>query len=123
MTPRHRQHAFTLAEILVAIVFLAVLIPAVLQGLNLSTRASLLAERGTLAVHLAQNKLDELTLNDDADMSGDFGEDHPGYRWETERAPWAIDNKMEELTLRAFFTVQGREESISLTTLVSGTTR
>jgi len=125
MISRRRQHAFTFAEILAALVFLALLVPAIMEGITLCSRASLMAERGAFAVSLAQNKLDELALNDAwsrEDLSGDFGEDFPNFRWEAEHAPWEETGNMEELTVRAFFNVQGREESVTLTTLVSGST-
>lgn len=117
--------AFTFVEILAALLFLAILIPAIMQGITLSTRAALLAERGAIATELAQNKLGELTLNDawmSGEMSGNFGTDWPGMRWEAEHSTWEMD-AMEKLTVRTFFTAQGREESVALCTLVSsGTT-
>ena len=124
MKRSRRQHAFTLAEILAALVFLALLVPVIMEGVTLSTRAAMRAERGSLAAGLAQNKLDELrVLNDNSDASGDFGGDFPGYRWESEQTSWETDRIMDALTVRVFFNVQGREESVSLTTLASGTAR
>lgn len=118
------KRAFTFVEILAAMVFLAILIPAILEGITLSTRAALLAERGALATELAQNKLNELTINDawmNDDASGDFGTDWPGIRWEATHSTWDLDS-MELLTVNAYFTVQGQERSVSLSTLVSSGT-
>ncbi len=121
---RRRHSAFTFIEILAAMVFLAILVPAVVEGITLASRASAHAERGAVAAELAQNKLAELTLNDawsGGESAGDFGQDWPGYRWELTQATWDMDS-MTILTLKAFFTVQGREQSVSLSTLVgSGT--
>lgn len=105
-------------------IFLAILIPAILEGITLSTRASLLAERGAVAAELAQNKLGELTLNDawmSGETGGNFGPDWPGIRWESEHATWEMD-AMEQLTVRAYFKVQGREKCVTLSTLVSSGT-
>ena len=112
------QRAFTLAEVLVAIVFLALLVPVIMEGMSLSSRAAMMAERGTLAANLAQNKLDELRLDENADSSGDFGEDFPNYRWESEKISWETDSLVDSLTVRVLFDVQGREQSVSLTTLM-----
>ena len=126
---RKRNCAFTFIEILAALVFLAILVPAVLEGITLSSRTSVLSERSAVAGELAQNKLAELTLNDtwaSSNASGDFGKDWPGYRWESTQATWDMD-AMTLLTVKVYFPVQGREQSLNLSTLVnpsavSGTT-
>ena len=115
--------AFTFVEILAALIFLAILLPAVFEGITLANRASVLAERQAVAVELTQNKLAELTLDDtwtSADPRGDFGPDWPGYRWESTQTAWDMDT-MTVLTVQTFFPVQGREQSLSLSTLVSST--
>ena len=115
--------AFTFVEILAALMFLAILLPAVFVGITLANRASVLAERQAAAAELAQNKLAELTLDDawtSADPRGDFGPDWPGYRWESTQTTWDMDS-MIVLTVQTFFPVQGRERSITLSTLVSST--
>jgi len=113
--------AFTFIEILAALFFLAILIPAVLEGITISNRVSVFAERGAIAAELAQNKLEELTLNDawaGGQSRGDFGGDWPGYRWESTQTNWDMDS-MTVLTLDVFFSVQGREESLRFSTLVN----
>jgi len=116
-----RACGFTFVEILAALVFLAILVPAVVEGITISNRASVIAERSAIATELAQNKLTELTLNGawvSADSRADFGEDWPGYRWELTQSTWDMD-AMTVLTVKAFFTVQGQEQSVSLSTLVN----
>ena len=119
-----KNGAFTFVEILAALVFLAILVPAVLEGITLASRASVIAERSALATELAQNKLGELTLNDawaTGETQGDFGEDWPGMRWEATQSTWEMD-AMSVLTLEVFFQVQGQEKSVSLSTLVNPNT-
>ena len=119
-----KSGAFTFVEILAALVFLAILVPAVLEGITLASRASVIAERSALATELAQNKLGELTLNDQwatGETRGDFGEDWPGMRWEATQSTWEMD-AMTVLTLEVFFQVQGQEKSVSLSTLVNPNT-
>ena len=119
-----KSGAFTFVEILAALVFLAILVPAVLEGITLASRASVIAERSALATELAQNKLGELTLNDQwatGETQGDFGEDWPGMRWKATQSTWEMD-AMTVLTLEVFFQVQGQEKSVSLSTLVNPNT-
>ena len=121
--PCHNDRAFTFVEILSAMVFLAILIPAILEGITISTRAGTIAQRQAIAVELAQNKLSELSIDgawQSSDTSGDFGDDWPGYRWEAEPTTWDTDN-MELLTVRAFYTVRGDEQHVTMSTLVSAT--
>jgi len=116
--------AFTFVEILAALVFLAILVPAVIEGITLSSRASVLAERSAVAAELAQNKLNELTLSDTwatVGSGGDFGTDWPGYRWESTQSTWDMDT-MTLLAVKVYFTVQGHEQSLGLSTLVSSAT-
>ena len=101
--------------------FLAILIPAILQVLTLSNRASEVSERNSVAAELAGNKLSDLTLNNlwsTADAAGDFGDDWPGYRYQVTQSTWDIDS-MTTLTVDVFYTVQGQERSVQLATLVS----
>ncbi len=80
-----------------------------------------LAERATVAVQLAENRLNELMLNNEwlsGETRGDFGEEWPGYRWELTRADWEA-GEMVELTMNVFFEVQGREHDVRLSTLAS----
>jgi len=106
--------------------FLAILVPAILQALTLANRASEVSERSAIAAELASNKLGELTLNDawsNADAKGDFGNEWPGYRYEVTQATWDVDS-MTQLSVNVFYPVQGKERSLQLVTLVSqsGTT-
>ena len=90
---RRHTGGFTFVEILAALIFLAVVIPAIVSALSLSGRASELTERGAAAGQLAENKLNEM-LTADAwqtagnSASGDCGPDWPGYRWEMTQTPW-----------------------------------
>ncbi len=115
---------FTFVEILAALLFLGVVIPVIIGALAVANRASLLAERGAFAGELAENKLNEMLIDDAwagaASTRGDFGTDWTGYRWEVNTAEWTADNatRMTELNADVFYTVQGREYSVRLSTLV-----
>jgi type II secretory pathway pseudopilin PulG len=126
LTDGTRSNGFTFVEVLAALTFLAILVPTLLGALNVSNRASVVAERSGVAAQLADNKLNELTLDNtwaSAESRGDFGADLPGYRWELKQEQWDVDssttNGMTQLALDVFFTVQGHEHSIRLTTLAA----
>jgi type II secretory pathway pseudopilin PulG len=123
------RNGFTFVEVFAAMVFLAILIPAIVEGLSIATRASVVAERSSVAGELAENKMNELLLTstngteNQSQTSGDFGTDWPGYRWEMTEGTWDQDtvNTMSEMSVQVFYPVQGKERSVTLTTLLSGT--
>jgi len=125
----HRGDAFTFVEVFAAMVFLAILVPAIIEGLGLANRTSVIAERSSIAGELAENKLNEIIVDGTSQVavgtSGDFGTDWPGYRWELSQQQWAQDttNTMTNVTMEVFFQVQGAERSVKLDTLVSGSTQ
>ena len=129
MQQRHHfsRGGFTFVEVLAALFFLALVVPAMLGGLTIANRAASMSERRAAAGELAENKLNELLLEtaDNASSAaatrGDFGADRPGYRWEMSSASWDADatNKMTVLTVEVFFKVQGREYSVQLSSLLN----
>ena len=116
---------FTLIEVLVALMFLGILVPALIEGISIANRASELAERGARANELASNKLAELTVDNNwmngAAAAGDFSPNWEGYRWQSTQIPWEMDD-MTKLGVEVFFNVQGQERSVRLTTLVASST-
>ena len=122
---RQRAGGFTFVEILAALLFLALVIPAIVTALSLSGRAGEMTERGGAAAQLAENKLNEMLVGDTWQTapagSGDFGTDWPNYRWQLTQTPWTTDSasSMTELKMEVFFKVQGAERSVELTTLVN----
>jgi type II secretory pathway pseudopilin PulG len=115
---------FTLVEVLAALLFLAVSIPAILGALSISSRAAEIAERTSLAGQLAENELGELIVAQSgtgrmAETRGEFT-DNPGYRWEATQETGAL-SPSDMLTIRVFFQVQGKERSVALSTLLSST--
>jgi prepilin-type N-terminal cleavage/methylation domain-containing protein len=113
-----RRSGFTLAEVLAAMMFLAILVPVVVQGLSLASRAGAAASRETVALQLAENRLTELIAEGSWTGSageGDFGEDWAGYAWSMEQTPAVIDD-LVELTMHVDYRVQGRVHRVSLST-------
>ncbi|MEW5737076.1 MAG: hypothetical protein AB1921_19680 [Thermodesulfobacteriota bacterium] len=87
---RRGEGAFTLLEVMVAVVFLAVAVTAIFR---LQSSSVLLAARTkfeTTAPLLAQKKMAELMMKDPAGLAsdtGDFGDDHPLYYYKVEVVP------------------------------------
>ena len=121
---RKRRAGFTFVEVLAAMLFLAIVVPAIVAALTLSNRASEMTDRGTTAGQLAENKLNEMRIGNAwqgaANTGGDCGADFPGYRWEMTQEPWTGDTAaaMTQLKVEVFFKTQGAEHSVALTTLV-----
>ncbi|HEV7867611.1 MAG TPA: hypothetical protein VGO90_08005 [Chthoniobacteraceae bacterium] len=116
-----RHAAFTFVEILAALAFLGLLVPVIVSALTLSNRAGVIAERTLIATQLGENKLNEMLLGNawsGGESRGDFGEEHPGFRWEMTQTPWEA-GAMTELAIDVIFPVQGQDHDVRLTTLVN----
>jgi Tfp pilus assembly protein PilV len=125
--PKARRPAagFTFVEVLAALLFLAIVIPAIVQALTLANRASEMAERHAIAGEFAENELNQMVLdnawNNAPASTGDFGPTAPGYRWEMKTTNWTADtvNPMTALEVDVYYTVQGHEYNVRLSTLVA----
>ena len=121
----NRRAGFTFVEVLAAMLFLAIVVPAILTALTLSNRASEMTDRGTTAGQLAENKLNEILIGNAwqsaTNTGGDCGADFPGYRWQLTQEPGTGDTaaSMTQLKMEVFFQTQGSERSVSLTTMVN----
>ena len=116
--PSRHNHGFTLVEALVALLFMSVLLPVLVNAFLTANRAGTVAERSRIAAELADMKLTELLVMDtwrDGDAEGDFA-DYPGYTWRVQNDGWAEDT-MREVTVEVNYMVQGGVFRVVLTTL------
>ena len=77
---------FTLLEVMIALAVMSIVLVSVYRMHSQSLTMSTAARFYTLAPLLAQNKMAELeTLSSEGfpEDSGDFGEQYPGYSWQT----------------------------------------
>lgn len=114
---------FTFVEVLVAIVFIAIVVPITVEAIMRANRAGSVSEKKRVATRLAEYKLAEMVLTDDwryGAIEGDFGEDYSGYTWTITEDAWDED-VMLQLTVTVGYTVQGRSYEVSLSTLVPET--
>jgi prepilin-type N-terminal cleavage/methylation domain-containing protein len=118
-----RRGGFTLVEVLVTLMFLAICLPAIMGGISLATKVGAQTVHRTDAAQLAQSKLSEIISSDEwesGNLSGDFGADWPNYHWQADVQPWAADTTsagIQQIDLNVYWTDQGRQQSVTLTTL------
>lgn len=116
---RHRRSGFTLAELLAALLFLAIVIPAAVQALRVASLSGTVAARKGAASRIADRVLNEslvLTNWFNASQRGVAREQDIEYRWSLSRSNWTIPD-LQVLTAEVTFTTQGRDFSVRLSTL------
>ncbi|HEY9171204.1 MAG TPA: hypothetical protein VI136_02865 [Verrucomicrobiae bacterium] len=118
------ESGFTLAEVLAAMLFMAIVIPVAMQGLQIASRAGVVSERKALAARLAESKLNELVVTGEWQSSSTKGTIYEGlqsYPWVLESEPWSVDGAMRLLTVRVAVPVQGQDYDVQVSTLVDAT--
>jgi hypothetical protein len=113
-----------LAEVLAALVFMAIVIPVALQALSVASRAGELAARKHEAALVAERILNEsiVTTNwDKAVQNGTVRQGLRDFRYTMKAEPWNEDPNVYDLRLLSVevaFAVQGQDFTIQLNTLV-----
>ena len=126
MTAARRRSvaAFTLAEVLAALLFMAIVIPAAVEGLHIASLAGAVAERKGEAARVAQRLLTEslVTTNwSQAGQSGTISEGRRQFTYTMRNEPWNQDpnqNVIRLLSVDVTFTAQNRDYSVRMSTLV-----
>jgi len=122
--PRNSRPGFTLAEVLAALLFMAIVVPVAMQGLHIASLAGSVAQRKSEATRIAQRVLNEslvMTNWNQSVQSGTTTEGQREFRWTTRTDPWTQDpaqNVMRQLSVEVSFTAQNRDYSVKLSTLV-----
>ena len=118
---------FTLAEVLAALLFMAIVIPAAIEGLHIASLAGTVAVRKGEAARVAQRVLTEslITTNmSQSTQSGTVTEGQRQFRWTMRSDPWTQDPNQTailRLSVEVFFTAQNRDYSVRMSTLVAST--
>lgn len=116
---------FTLAETLAALLFLAIVIPVAVHGIQLASYAGTVSQRKRVAARIAERVLAETLASTSGSTLGSSGTILEGvveYRWQTTSESWT-DATVRLLTTEVFFDVQGREHDVRASTLVDLSTR
>jgi type II secretory pathway pseudopilin PulG len=115
---------FTLAEVLAALLFMAIVIPVAVQGLRIASRAGSVSERKAVGTRLAERKLNELIVTgqwQSAAQKGTIYEGLQSYTWQLQSEPWAEDGAMRLITVHVNVPVQGQDYDVHVSTLVDAT--
>ncbi len=126
------QAAFTLVEVLAALLFMALVIPVAVDGLRVASRASVVGQRKAIAARIAQQVLNEQVVagqGTGAAMAGVRREGDVDYSWMVKAETWAQGqaqaqnmvfqmSPMQMLTVQVNFPVQGQQYNVHLSTLV-----
>ncbi|HEX4120582.1 MAG TPA: type II secretion system protein [Verrucomicrobiae bacterium] len=118
-----KRRAFTLIEVLAAMLFMAVVIPVAMQGLRIASTAGEVAQRKMVAARIANTELNELKVMGQLQNGGQSGvvqDRGVSYRWTVKDEAWTEDPTTPMIvgTLIVAFTVQGKSYDVRLSTLL-----
>ena len=112
--------AFTLAEVLAAMLFMAIVIPVAVEALHISTLAGEVAARKSVAARIADRVLNDslVTTNwSNGAQSGTITEGTLDFKWTMTAGNWP-QAPMQLLTAKVTYQAQGRDFSVEMSTLV-----
>jgi type II secretory pathway pseudopilin PulG len=118
---KRARAGFTLAEVLAALLFMAIVIPVAVQGLRIASRAGSVSERKAIGARLAERKLNELLVTgqwQSAAQKGTVQEGFQSYAWQLQSEPWSEDGAMKLITVHVSVPVQGQDYDVQMSTLV-----
>jgi type II secretory pathway pseudopilin PulG len=116
-----RRDAFTLAEVLAALLMMAIIIPVAMEGMSVASRVGVLGQRKAAAMRIAERVLNELIVENQTQQSSASGTTVDGetnYPWSMRSQTWTED-AMIEMVVTVTFTVQGSEYDVSASTLIA----
>jgi Tfp pilus assembly protein PilV len=119
MRPR-AQAGFTLAEVLAAMMFMAIVIPVAVAGLRLAGLAGEVAARKAVACRIADRVLNEMIVTGQTQKSVQSGKVQEGpieYRWQMNLESSGLDT-LRLATVQVSFAAQGSDYDVRLSTLV-----
>jgi hypothetical protein len=127
MRVNHRKHqaAFTLAEVLAALAFMAIVIPVAIEGLRVANTAGQVGLRKAAAARIAERVLNEWVVMGQMQTGNQRGTAQEGvqeFRWTVRTELWNQDT-MRLATAQVLFNVQGREFEVHVSTLLDNSTQ
>ena len=118
---KRARAAFTLAEVLAALAFMAIVIPVAVEGLRIANLAGEVGQRKTVAARIGERVLNEWIVGSRIQgtaQSGTIQEGMVQYRWSIRSEPWS-EATMNLVTVRVIYPAQGRDYDVRLSTLVN----
>jgi hypothetical protein len=122
---RGGRNGFTLAEVLAALAFMAIVIPVAVNGLRVANLAGQVGERKAVAARVAERVLNEWTVTGASQTPSQNGTVQEGvgqYRWSIRTEPWNQDT-MRLVTVQVVYAVQGQDYDVRISTLMGNSTR
>ena len=119
MNPASRR-AFTLIEVLVALVVVTAGLTIIAQGFLTGGRASVASQHGTIAAWLAESKMAELEsgiLTTQTSGSGSFEPDQPDFSWEADIQSTSTSG-LVQVTLTVTWKERNEDRSFALVRLM-----
>ncbi len=119
-TNKISQAGFTLAEVLAALMFMAIVIPVAVQGLRIASLSGEVAHRKAAAGRLADRLLNETIVTAQWKQSTQGGTVQEGpyqYRWQLFNEPWNQES-LRLLSVQVTYAAQGQDYDVRLSTLV-----
>lgn len=115
--------AFTLAEVLAALLFMAIVIPVAVEGLHIASLAGAVAARKGQAARIALQVLNDNVVNTNwtQTLQGTTTEDQRPFRWTLTSDPWIQDpgqSVIRQLSVEVIYNVRGHDYSVKMSTLV-----
>ena len=127
----NKEKGFTLLEVVAALAILVIFLVPILGAVSQAMHGIESAKNRSLALKLAQDKMTQIEMMpvplEEGTEDGDFGSEHPGYRWEYEVVKTPDLQMMEEyiaglrgmeIHLMVFWQERGMEKSLQLNTIV-----
>ncbi|MGD0615376.1 MAG: hypothetical protein ABSA69_08060 [Verrucomicrobiota bacterium] len=116
---RRRASAFTLAEVLAALMFMAIVIPVAVEALHVAGVSGEVAVRKAEAARVADTILNEniVTTNWNQAVTGTVMQNGHTFQWSLRNETWSADSGMDLVTAEVEFSAQGRTFSVHLSTL------
>jgi hypothetical protein len=113
-----------MAEVLAALLLLAIVIPVALEGLRVASTAGEVGQRKMIAARIGNKVMNELKVTSQLENTGQTGvvQDHGiSYRWTVKNQAWSEDtaSQMIMATLTVSFTAQGKKFDVNVSTLVA----
>jgi hypothetical protein len=116
-----RNSAFTLAECLAALLFMAIVIPAAVEALHVASLAGEVAARKGAAARIADRILNQsivMTNWNSGAQNGTVTEGANDFHWTLSSQNWPQDT-MELLTAEVTFTAQSHNYTVKMSTLAN----
>ena len=117
-----KRRAFTLAEVLAALLFLAIVIPAAVEAMHVASLAGEVGARKGSAGRIADRILNESLVTtswSNGSQNGTATEGGREFNWTLSSQGWPEDAAMSVVTVEVKFTAQAKEYSVKLSTLAT----